>query len=362
MFAGGLGDVPERPRFRRPADDGKPSVNRTGCGCRSVIGRSILVTGGAGYVGSHAAKALAAAGHLPVVYDNLSTGNPWAARWGPMVQGELSDRARLAKTLREYRIDGVLHFAARALVGESLTDPRAYFETNVTGTLSLLDAMRDCGVGTVVMSSSCAVYGLPVELPISEEHPTTPTSPYGETKLAAERALQWYGSAYGLKWMALRYFNAAGADPDGEIGETHDPETHLIPLAIEAASGRGEALQLFGNDYETRDGTAVRDYVHVSDLAQAHLSALNHLAVGGEGGAFNLGTGRGTSVREVLDSVRRVSGASVPVVETVRRPGDPSELVANAERSKRLLGWMAERSDIDTIVRTAWAWHRLRRR
>jgi UDP-glucose-4-epimerase GalE len=317
----------------------------------------ILVTGGAGYIGSHTAKLLAAQGHEPVVFDDLSQGHEWAVKWGPLERGSLSDPARLAEVFGTRRIDAVVHFAASALVGESMSDPTKYFRNNTVATLNLLDAMRAAGVGTIVFSSTCATYGDPVRMPIDETHPQAPVNPYGESKLMVEKMLRWYGEAYGLRWMALRYFNAAGADPDAEIGEDHDPESHLIPLVIDAARGTRPAVKIFGGDYPTPDGTAVRDYVHVMDLADAHLRALDRLGAGVQSQAINLGTGRGHSVREVVDTVARVSGRMVPAVESPRRPGDPPELVAAPARARDVLGWTCRYGDLETIVRHAWAWH-----
>ena len=315
----------------------------------------ILVPGGAGYIGSHTAKALARAGHVPVAIDDLSTGNEWAVRWGPLVRGSIGDRALLSRVFSEEKIDAVLHFAASAYVGESMAEPQKYFQNNVVNSLSLLDAMRAAGIMRIVFSSSCATYGDPVRLPIDETHAQKPVNPYGEAKLFIEKALGWYGRAYGLEWIALRYFNAAGADPDGEIGEAHDPEPHLIPLVIQAARGERGALSILGTDYGTPDGTAIRDYIHVADLAQAHLLAVEHLARGGEGGAFNLGTGIGYSVREIVAAVERHSGGKVPIEAQARRAGDPERLVASADRAGRVLDWKPTH-DLDSIVATAWAW------
>jgi UDP-glucose-4-epimerase GalE len=317
----------------------------------------ILVTGGAGYIGSHTAKVLAAAGHEPVVFDDFSQGHEWAIKWGPLERGSLSDPARLKQVFATRPVDAVVHFAANALVGESMTNPTKYFRNNTVGTLNLLDAMRDAGIGTIVFSSTCATYGDPVRVPIDETHPQAPVNPYGESKLMVEKILRWYGGAYGLRWIALRYFNAAGADPDGEIGEDHDPESHLIPLVIGAAQGTRPAVRIFGTDYPTPDGTAVRDYIHVMDLADAHLRALDRLGSGTPSQAINLGTGHGHSVREVVDTVARVSGRPVPAVESERRPGDPPELVAAAGRAREVLGWSCRYADLETIVRHAWAWH-----
>ena len=317
---------------------------------------SILVTGGAGYVGSHACKALAVAGYLPVVYDSLSRGHRGAVKWGPLVEGDLHDRDRLVAAMRSHHVAAVMHFAAFAYVGESVLFPELYYRNNVVGTLSLLDAMREAGVATIVFSSTCAVYGIPEAVPIRETTAKAPLNPYGDTKLAIERALRWYGDAYGLRYVALRYFNAAGADPDADIGEDHDPETHLIPLVMRAALGRGDPLQIFGTDYPTRDGTAIRDYIHVTDLADAHLRALGCLAGGSESMELNLGTGSGHSVRQVIATVERLAGRKVPRCEAPRRPGDPPELVADSTLARERLGWHPQYSDLETIVRTALAW------
>ncbi|MBA2453671.1 MAG: UDP-glucose 4-epimerase GalE [Chloroflexia bacterium] len=317
----------------------------------------ILVTGGAGYIGSHTAKALARAGHQPVVFDNLSFGHRWAVRWGPLVEGDLSDKALLRSVLETHEIDAVIHFAASAYVGESMQNPRKYFRNNVVNTLNLLDAMMDAKVKKIVFSSTCATYGDPQELPITERHPQKPVNPYGDSKLFVEQMLKWYGHAYGLHWTALRYFNAAGADPDGAIGENHTPETHLIPLAIQAAMGLRPYLEVFGTEYPTPDGSAVRDYVHVNDLADAHIRALGHLLDGGDNLALNLGTGNGYSVREVIATVERVSQKSVPVRLTLPRAGDPAELIADASEARRVLGWRPVFNDLESIVRSAWNWH-----
>jgi UDP-arabinose 4-epimerase len=319
---------------------------------------NILVTGGAGYIGSHTCKALAAAGYRPVALDSLVQGHRWAVRWGPLVEADLADRAALARMLREREISAVIHFAAHAYVGESMTDPGGYFRNNVVNTLNLLDAMHGAGVEQIVFSSTCATYGVPESIPITEDHRQLPVNPYGESKLFVERALHWHGVAHGLRWVALRYFNAAGADADGEIGEDHDPETHLIPLAIDTALGRRSQLQVMGSDYPTPDGTAVRDYVHVTDLADAHVRALRHLGAGGASVALNLGTGRGHSVREVIAAVERVAGRRVRAIDAPRRAGDPPALVSSAGRAAEVLGWQPRFSDLDTIVRTAYRWHR----
>lgn len=319
--------------------------------------KSVLVTGGAGYIGSHACKVLARAGHLPVVFDNLSRGHREAVRWGPLVEGDLADRTRLAAALEEHRVSAVMHFAAFAYVGESVTDPALYYRNNLGGTLSLLEAMREAAVDKIVFSSTCATYGSPDKVPISENAPQRPVNPYGETKLAIERALHWYGQAYGLRSVSLRYFNAAGADRDGEIGELHEPETHLVPLVLQAALGRRPQIDIYGTDYPTPDGTAIRDYIHVQDLAEAHLRALEHLCAGRESAALNLGTGRGHSVREVIRVAEAVSGRRIAWRDTARRPGDPPVLVADPSLAAKLLGWRARVSDLETIMQTALAWH-----
>jgi UDP-arabinose 4-epimerase len=321
------------------------------------MSKSVLVTGGAGYIGSHACKILARAGYQPVVFDNMSRGYREAVRWGPLVEGDLADRRRLTAALVEHRVSAVMHFAAYAYVGESVADPAMYYRNNLGGTLSLLDAMREAGVHKIVFSSTCATYGTPDSVPIRETAPQLPVNPYGETKLAIERALRWYGDAYGLRSVSLRYFNASGADPDGEIGELHEPETHLVPLVLQAALGQRAQIDIYGTDYPTPDGTAIRDYIHVQDLAEAHLCALEHLADGGESAALNLGTGRGHSVRKVVRVAEAVSGRPIACRNTARRPGDPPVLVADPSLAAELLGWRARISDLETILRTALAWH-----
>ncbi|SMC26472.1 UDP-L-arabinose 4-epimerase [Desulfacinum hydrothermale DSM 13146] len=317
----------------------------------------VLVTGGAGYIGSHTCKALHRAGLDPVVLDNLSTGHRWAVKWGTLLHGDLRDAQWVRRVLKETRVDGVIHFAASANVGESMADARKYFENNVAGTLNLLGAMLEAGVRSIVFSSSCAVYGIPEQVPIPVEHPRRPISPYGETKLMGEKMLRWFGEVHGLSWVALRYFNAAGADPDGELGESHDPETHLIPLVMEAALGKRGPVRIFGTDYPTPDGTAIRDYIHVADLAEAHLRALRHLWDGKESVALNLGTGRGHSVLDVIRAVEAVAGRPVPQVPADRRAGDPPELVADGAGTRALLQWEL-RWDLNGIVETAWRWHK----
>jgi UDP-arabinose 4-epimerase len=317
---------------------------------------SILVTGGAGYIGSHAAKALAGAGFRPVVLDDLSRGHRHSVKWGPFVSADIGDSTLVRRIIEKYEINAVLHFAASAYVGESMSSPRKYFLNNVRNTLNFLEAVADSGVNQIVFSSTCATYGMPKALPVGEEHAQRPVNPYGESKLFVERVLHWYAQAYGLRWMILRYFNAAGADPEGEIGEQHDPETHLIPRVIQTAIGRLAEIEIFGNDYDTPDGTAVRDYIHVSDLADAHVLALQHLQCRGPNCALNLGTGRGHSVREVIDTVEKLSGRKVPVRIRPRREGDPPVLVARSSRAMELLNWSPRQSNLETIVRTALRW------
>ena len=316
----------------------------------------VLVTGGAGYIGSHTAKALARKGFVPVTYDNLVHGHSWAVKWGALVEGDILDSAKLVETLRHYRIAAVLHFAAYAYVGESVSHPERYFHNNVGGSLALLDAVLAAGVQHIVFSSSCATYGNPAQIPITEDTPQLPVNPYGETKLVVERALRWYGEAHPLKWMALRYFNAAGADPDGELGEVHDPETHLIPLVLRAAL-TGKPLEIYGDDYPTADGTCMRDYIHVSDLADAHVRAIEHLLGGGGSLALNLGTGTGHTIHEVIRAVEKTTGLKVPYRVAARRPGDPAVLVADPSRAAAVLGWRAQHSGMDNIAKSARNFH-----
>jgi UDP-arabinose 4-epimerase len=320
--------------------------------------RHVLVPGGAGYIGSHTCKALAAAGYLPVTFDNLVHGHRDAVRWGPLVVADLADRGAIERALREHHIGAVVHFAAFAYVGESMTDPGRYFRNNITCSMQLLDAMQAVGVSNIVFSSTCATYGIPEVVPITEDTPQRPVNPYGESKLFVERALHWHGVAHDLRSVALRYFNAAGADPAGELGERHDPETHLVPLAIDAALGLAPPLRVMGTDYDTPDGTAVRDYIHVTDLADAHVRALAYLEQGGASTALNLGTGTGHSVRDVINAVERATGRRVPRIDAPRRAGDPPALVSAPDRARAALDWTPRHSDLDSIVRTALAWHR----
>jgi UDP-arabinose 4-epimerase len=320
--------------------------------------KAVLVAGGAGYVGAHTCKSLARAGFLPVVLDNLSTGHRDFVRWGPLVQADLHDTSTITDTIRRHDCVAVLHFAAFALVGESVTEPAKYYDNNVVGTLSLLAGMRAAGCDALVFSSTCAVYGQPAQVPIVEDTRPDPINPYGASKLMVERILYDFRPAYGLRSIALRYFNACGADPDNEIGELRDPETHLIPRAMMALQGHVADFAVFGSDFDTPDGTAIRDYVHVADLADAHVAALRHLLSGAPGGVFNLGTGRGHSVREVLDAIEREAGERLPDVTGPRRAGDPAVLVADPVRARNELGFDPMLSDLATIVRTSWAWHR----
>ena len=315
------------------------------------------MTGGAGYIGSHAAKALHRAGYHVVVYDNLVAGHRAAVKFGEFIQGDVTDLAALRTALRRHDIGAVMHFAAFLDVAESVREPVRYYRNNVVGALTVLEAMVVEGVSLFVFSSTCATYGEPIETPITESHPQHPINSYGETKLAVERALPHFERAHGLRWTALRYFNAAGADPESELGEDHSPEIHVIPRAIEAATG-GPGLQVFGDDYPTPDGTCLRDYIHVTDLADAHVRALEAVAETGKSGAYNLGTGRPHSVREVIDAVSRVAAAPVPWTVAPRRPGDPAVLYAAPQKAHAELHWRAQYADLDTIVRTAWNWRR----
>jgi UDP-arabinose 4-epimerase len=320
---------------------------------------TILVTGGAGYIGSHTCKALAHAGHTPVTYDNLSRGFQHAVKWGPLERGDILDAERLGEVIARHRPDAVVHFAAFAYVGESMADPGPYFRNNVVGTLGLLDAMRAHGVNRIVFSSSCTTYGARTSEPITEERPQAPVDPYGRSKWMVELILRDYAAAYGLGAVALRYFNTAGADPDGEIGEDHDPEPHLIPVLLDAAA-KGAPFKINGDDYDTPDGTCVRDYVHVSDLAEAHVLALKALERQPGFLAYNLGTGRGFSIREIIDAASRRLGRTVEVSVGPRRPGDLDATTAVAALAERELGWTPQLSNMDDIIDTAWRW-RLRR-
>jgi len=317
----------------------------------------ILVCGGAGYVGSHMLKWLAERGHCVSVLDNLATGHREAVRWGDFTQADLLDAASLETVFADRSYDAVMHFCARSLVSESVAQPYSYYANNVAGTLNLLEAMRRHGVSKLVFSSTAAVFGHPLQQRIDEDHPKTPINPYGASKLMVERILSDAAHAYGLRSVALRYFNAAGASPDGDIGESHQPETHLIPNALRAALGAGPGLKVFGSDYPTPDGTCIRDYVHVDDLAQAHEQALAYLDACPGAHAFNLGNGRGFSVREVIDTASRVVGSAVPYALAPRRAGDPPVLVASSERARRELGWSPVHTSLESIIESAWLWH-----
>ena len=321
-----------------------------------------LVTGGAGYIGSHMVKLLVERGHHVVVVDDMSAGHRDAVPPGvPFVLADVGNTSDMAAVLRDHHVDAVFHFAAKIRVEQSVSDPRLYWKGNVGATLGLLDAVLDAGPGTVkafVQSSTAAVYGTPLDaqVPIDEDHPKSPTSPYGDTKLAVEHALAAYGRGHGLRWAALRYFNAAGADHEAGLGERHEPETHLIPIVLEVAQGKRESLAIYGTSWPTSDGTCLRDYVHVSDLCEAHLVAVDHLLRGGECGAFNLGSGQGHTVREIVDVARRITGRPIATHDAPPRAGDPPALVAKVERAAKVLGWRAKRSDLPRIVSDAWAW------
>jgi UDP-glucose 4-epimerase len=319
---------------------------------------TVLVVGGAGYIGSHMLAALLDAGYGVVTLDDLSRGHRELVPGGAFVQGGCGDAPTLDRLFAAHRIDAVMHFAAWALVGESVARPLDYYRNNVGATAVLLDRMLAHGVKTFIFSSTCAVYGEPERVPIDEEHPTRPTNPYGMTKLTAERMLADAAGAHGLAFSALRYFNAAGAHPERPLGERHDPETHLIPLVLQVAAGKRERISILGTDYPTRDGTCVRDYVHVCDLAQAHLLALERLLAGQPGGIYNLGSSRGHTVREVIGLARKITGHPIPSTDAARRPGDPAVLVASPEKARRELGWQPRFEALETIVETAWAWHR----
>ena len=320
----------------------------------------ILVTGGAGYIGSHTCKALSRAGYHPVVLDNLSTGHEWAVKWGPLEVGDLRDAGQVSEIIARHAPVAVMHFAGSIEAGESVADPAKYYDNNVGGAIGLLTALKKSSCQKIVFSSTCATYGAPKTQPIDENTTQNPINPYGETKLMVETMLRDHAAAYGTRAIILRYFNACGADPEGETGEAHDPESHLIPRALMAVTDEIQHLDLLGTDYPTPDGTAIRDYIHVSDLADGHIAALTRLAGGGASGAFNLGTGTGRSVREVIDAVERVTGRTVPVKLSPRRPGDMPELVANADLARRELSFEPKMTNLDAVIKTAWEWYRKR--
>ena len=317
----------------------------------------ILVVGGAGYIGSHMVKDLLDAGCHVITLDDLSTGHRELLPGGEFVEGGLGDAVLLDKLFSTHKISAVMHFAAFSLVGESVEKPLKYYRNNMAATAELLDSMIRHGMKRFIFSSTAAVYGEPVDIPITESHPCTPTNPYGESKIAVERMLKDCDSAYGLKYISLRYFNAAGADRSGEIGERHRNETHLIPLVLEVAAGRRENIKIFGTNYPTPDGTCIRDYIHVSDLSGAHLLALNSLLSGGDSAVYNLGNNRGYSVREVIELSTKVTGKPIPAIEADKRPGDPAILIASSDKIKKNLGWKPEYEDLETIIKTAWKWH-----
>lgn len=320
------------------------------------IKHTIFVTGGAGYIGSHVAKELRRKGYRPLVYDNLSTGHQWAVSKDELAEGDLGDTSHLQQILHQEKPIAVMHFAASSIVSESVERPEFYFRNNVINTFNLLEAMLTSGVKYCIFSSSAAVYGNPHKVPIPEDHPLDPVNPYGEGKVCVEKALRWYEETHGFTYISLRYFNAAGADPEGELGEVHNPETHLIPRILAVALGKRPSIEIYGTDYDTPDGTCVRDYIHVTDLAQAHILALEVLMDGVSSRVYNLGNQRGFSVKEVVDVARGVTGHPIPTKESPRRPGDPPVLVASSERIKKELGWKPQYNDLRTIIETAWSW------
>jgi UDP-glucose 4-epimerase len=322
--------------------------------------QTVLVVGGAGYIGSHICKALYFAGENPVAFDNLIYGHKDFVKWGKFEKGDLLDQEKVCDVIKKYKPGVVFHFAAFAYVGESVTDPEKYYKNNVIGTLNLLGAMKKFGVNKIIFSSTCATYGIPKEIPITETHVQNPINPYGRSKLFIERILKDFDIAYGIKSVVLRYFNAAGADPDCEIGEDHDPETHLIPIALDVALGKRKELCVFGKDYDTKDGTCVRDYIHVSDLAAAHLLALKYLGKENKSNYFNLGNGNGFSVLDVIDSVKRITNKAMPIVFSDRRIGDPDVLVGSSIKARTILQWQPEYDSLDQIVEHAWKWHQKR--
>lgn len=317
----------------------------------------ILIVGGAGYIGSHLNKEINKRGYETVIFDNLSYGHEDFVKWGNFFKGDLGNIEDIRLVFRKYSIEAVMHFAAFTYVGESVEDPQKYYMNNVKNTLNLLQVMLEEGVKHFVFSSTCATYGNPVEIPITENHPQNPINPYGRGKLIVEHVLKDYNDAYGLKYVSLRYFNAAGADVDSEIGELHDPETHLIPLILDAAAGKREDIKIFGTDYDTPDGTCIRDYIHVTDLADAHILALEHLQNGGKSDFFNLGNGNGFSVKEVIDEARKITGEKIKATEAPRRPGDPPILIGSSKKAMEILKWEPKYYDLSKIIETAWNWH-----
>jgi len=320
--------------------------------------KNILVVGGAGYIGSHMCKYLANNGYTPIAFDNLVYGHRQAVKYGPFIEGSIGDSKLIRHVFSEYQIAAVMHFAAFCYVGESVREPAKYYRNNVADTLNLLEAMVERNVNNFIFSSSCATYGEPVEIPITEQHPQNPINPYGKTKFMVEQILDDFKDAYGLESVCLRYFNAAGADPDGELGEDHEPETHLIPLVLQTALGQRAEIDIFGDDYPTKDGTCIRDYIHINDLSQAHFLALEKLLNGHPGGKYNLGNGNGYSVKEVIKVARNVTGETIPSKNVERRPGDPAMLIGSSEKAVKELGWKPQFPNLDTIIETAWKWHR----
>jgi UDP-glucose 4-epimerase len=318
----------------------------------------ILIVGGAGYIGAHINKILNINGYKTVIFDNLSYGHEGLVKWGNFELGDLENIDDIRKIFKKYPINAVMHFAAFTYVGESVIDPQKYYQNNVCKTLNLLQVMLEFDVKKIVFSSTCATYGVPVEIPITENHPQNPINPYGRGKLMVENILADYSDAYDLKYVSLRYFNAAGADPDTEIGELHEPETHLIPLILDAAAGKRESISIFGTDYNTEDGTCIRDYIHVTDLADAHLKALQYLENGGNSEYFNLGNGNGFSVKEVIETAREITGQNIVAIEDERRPGDPAVLVGSSDKIRKKLNWKPEYNDLTIIIETAWKWHK----
>jgi UDP-glucose-4-epimerase GalE len=319
---------------------------------------NVLVIGGAGYIGSYMCKYLAKNGYRPIALDNLVCGQREAVRWGPLFEGSMADSQMLNSIFLEYKIAAVMHFAAFCYVGESVTVPAKYYRNNVAATIALLEMVLQKNVSKFIFSSSCATYGEPVEIPITEQHPQNPINPYGRSKLMVEQILDDFARAYELQYVSLRYFNAAGADPDGELGEDHRPETHLIPLVLQTALGQREALNIFGDDYPTRDGTCIRDYIHIDDLAQAHLLALERLLKDRSGGQYNLGNGDGYSVKEVIEMARKITGKAISAKITERRTGDPATLIGSSEKAIKELGWKPRFPELDTIIESAWEWQK----
>jgi len=324
------------------------------------MSKNVLVTGGAGYIGSHTCKILDKNGYNPIVYDNLSRGNKWAVKWGNLVVGDIINYRKLSRAFNKYNPIGVIHFAAYAYVGESIDHPKRYYRNNVKGTINLLEAMIDNNIDNIIFSSTCATYGEPNNIPISEGHPQNPINPYGKSKYMIEKIMNDYSEYYDFNHVSLRYFNAAGADTDTEIGEAHDPETHLIPLVIKAANGEKENIEIYGTDYDTKDGTCVRDYIHVNDLGRAHLMSMEHLIEGGGSEIFNIGNGEGYSVKEIINAVEKVSNQKINRIESDRRKGDPAVLIADNSKIKGQLNWSPKIKDIESIIETVWKWQKNR--